>query len=43
VGCATGSYSDRFGERLVTRRMARMPEANQATLKRQLTAEVMGA
>jgi hypothetical protein len=43
VGCATVSYSDRFGERLVTRRMARMPEANQATLKRQLTAEVMGA
>jgi hypothetical protein len=43
VGCATVSYYDRFGERLVTRRMARMPEANKATLKRQLTAEVMGA
>jgi len=43
VGCATVSYYDRFGERLVTHRMARMPEANKATLKRQLTAEVMGA
>jgi hypothetical protein len=43
VGCATVSYYDRFGERLVTRRMARMPETNKATLKRQLTAEVMGA
>jgi hypothetical protein len=43
VGCATVSYSDRFGERLVTHRMARMPEANKATLKRLLTAEVMGA
>jgi hypothetical protein len=43
VGCATVSYYDRLGERLVTRRMARMPEANKATLKRQLTAEVMGA
>jgi hypothetical protein len=43
VGCATVSYYDRLGERLLTRRMARMPEANKATLKRQLTAEVMGA
>ena len=43
VGCATVSYYDRVGERLVTRRMARMPEANKATLKSQLTAEVMGA
>jgi hypothetical protein len=43
VGCGTISYYDRTGERLVTRRMARMPEPNQATLKRQLTAEVMGA
>ena len=31
------------GERLCTRRMARMPEPNTATLKRQLTSEVMGA
>lgn len=43
VGCGTISYYDRDGERLVTRRMARMPEANKATLKSQLTAEVMGA
>jgi hypothetical protein len=43
VGCATVSYYDRLGERLVTRRMARMPEAHKATLKSQLTAEVMGA
>jgi len=43
VGCATVSYYDRQGERLVTRRMARMPEGNKATLKTQLTAEVMGA
>jgi hypothetical protein len=43
VGCATVSYYDRHGERLCTRRMARMPEGNKATLKTQLTAEVMGA
>ena len=43
VGCATVSYYDRLGERLVTHRMARMPETNKATLKRQLTAEVLGA
>jgi hypothetical protein len=42
VGCATVSYYDRQGERLCTRRMARMPETNKATLKSQLTAEVMG-
>ena len=43
VGCATVSYYDRNGDRLCTRRMARMPEGNKATLKSQLTAEVMGA
>lgn len=43
VGCGTISYYDRDGERLLTRRMARMPEGNKATLKSQLTAEVMGA
>jgi hypothetical protein len=43
VGCATVSYDDRDGVRLCTRRMARMPETNKATLKSQLTAEVMGA
>jgi hypothetical protein len=43
VGCATVSYDDCHGERLCTRRMARMPETNKVTVKRQLTAEVMGA
>jgi hypothetical protein len=43
VGCATVSYYDRHGERLCTRRIARMPEPNKATLKEQLTAEVIGA
>jgi|Tabmets5t2r1_1033131.scaffolds.fasta_scaffold15785_2 hypothetical protein len=43
VGCATVSYYDRLGHRLVTRRMARMPETHKATLKGQLSAEVMGA
>jgi len=43
VGGATVSYDDRHGERLCTRRMARMPEPTQATLKGQLTAAVMGA
>jgi hypothetical protein len=43
VGCGTLSYYDRDGKRLVTRRMARMPEPHKATLKHQLTAEVMGA
>jgi len=43
VGCGTISYYDRAGERLGTRRMARMPEPHKATLKQQLTAEVMGA
>ena len=43
VGCATVSYYDGQGERLLTRRMARMPEGNKATLKSQLTAEVMTA
>jgi hypothetical protein len=43
VGCGTISYYDRDGERLGTRRMARMPETHKGTLKSQLTAEVMGA
>lgn len=43
VGCATVSYDDRHGERLCTRRMARMPEPTTPPLKRQLTADVMGA
>jgi hypothetical protein len=43
VGCGTISFYGRDGERLATRRMARMPESHKATLKNQLTAEVMGA
>ena len=43
MGWATVSYYDRSGARLGPRRMARMPETQQATLKRQLTAAVMGA
>lgn len=43
VGCGTISYYDRDGERLATRRMARMPETHKATLKTQLSAEVMSA
>lgn len=43
VGGAPVSYDDRHGERLLTRRMARMPETNKATLKWQRTAEGMGA
>jgi hypothetical protein len=43
VGCVTISYYDRHGERLCTRRMARLPEPHKATLKSQLTAEVIGA
>src|SRR5437870_2543828 len=43
VGCATVSSYDRNGTRLGTRRMARLPETNKATLTWQLTAEVMEA
>jgi hypothetical protein len=43
AGCATLSYSDAAGERLWTRRMARMPEGNKRTLKELLTAEVTAA
>lgn len=43
VGCATVSYYDRFGARLLTRRMARMPEHKKVTLKKQLSQEVIGA
>ena len=43
VGGATVSYYDRNGTRLGTRRMARLPETNQAPLTWQLTAEVMEA
>jgi hypothetical protein len=43
VGCGTISFDDRSGERLLTRRMGRMPESHKATLKSQLSAEVMRA
>jgi hypothetical protein len=43
VGCGTISFYDRHGERLLTRRMGRMPESHKVTLKSQLTAEIMGA
>jgi hypothetical protein len=43
VGWATVSSADGHGARLGTRRMARRPEPKKATLKSQLTAEVMGA
>lgn len=40
VGCGTLSFHDADGERLSTIRLARMPEANKATLKSQLSAEI---
>ncbi len=43
MGCATVSSDARAGHRRLTRRMARMPETNTRTRKRQLTAEVLGA
>jgi hypothetical protein len=43
VGCGTISFYDRDGERLLTRRMGRMPEPHKATLKHQLNAEIMSA
>lgn len=40
VACGTLSFYDSTGQRLLTRRMARMPEPNKATLKQQLDAEL---
>jgi hypothetical protein len=40
VGCATVSFYDQHGQRLGTRRLARMPERHKGTLKTSLTAEV---
>jgi hypothetical protein len=41
VGCATLSFCDAEGKMLSAIRMARMPEANKATLKKSLLAELM--
>jgi len=43
VGCGTVSFYDAEGERLATRRMARMPESKKVTLKQMLVAEVHAA
>lgn len=43
ASCATVSYYDREGKRLLTRRFARMPEAKKVTLKQMLTDEVLAA
>ena len=40
VGCGTVTLYNAAGERLVTRRLARMPEAGKQTLKESLMAEV---
>lgn len=40
VGCGALSFYDAEGNRLLTRRMARMPEANKLTLKQQLRDEL---
>ena len=40
VGCGALSFYDAEGNRLLTRRMARMPEANKLTLKEQLRGEL---
>lgn len=40
VGCGTLGFYDAKGNRLLTRRMARMPEANKLTLKAQLRDEL---
>jgi hypothetical protein len=40
VGCGALSFYDAEGNRLATRRMARMPEANKLTLKEQLRGEL---
>jgi len=43
VGCGTVSFYDAEGHRLLTRRMARMPEAKKASLKTMLSEEIAAA
>ena len=43
VGCGTVTYYDCDGQRVGTLRVGRMPEANKATLKQMLSAEVEAA
>jgi hypothetical protein len=43
VGCGTVSFYDVEGQRLLTRRMARMPEAKKASLKTMLSEELAAA
>ena len=43
VGCGTVTYYDCEGQRVGTLRVGRMPEANKATLKQMLSAEVEAA
>lgn len=43
IGCGTVSLFDRFGERLDTKRYARMPETHKTTVKQQVIAEAQSA
>jgi hypothetical protein len=43
VACSTVSFYDAQGNRLLTRRLARMPEAKKASLKTMLSEEIAAA